>query len=204
MKVLHAAFLVVVCILALSLRAKADDAPTLMLDPTTGAVTGPALSTVGWGFTLTAGSSDFAVITGSDFCVGMVSSPCSNSFGTYTDFIGSQFVVVGNNPGESPVTEPFDDASMSGVGSFYINPSSTGTITGFLALTYDLYSVDPNAANFNPTIDTLSVGDYLYAPASVTVRSNTMTAPETGSGVMLIGGMAGLLFLARRRGKLTV
>jgi hypothetical protein len=31
-----------------------------------------------------------------------------------------------------------------------------------------------------------------------------MIAPETGSGVMLIGGMAGLLFLARRRGKLTV
>lgn len=198
MKVLRAAFLVVVCMLALTPRAKADDAPTLTLDPTTGALTGPAGSTVGWGFTLTAGSSDFAVITGSDFCVGVVSSPCSNSFGTYTDFIGSQFVVVGNDPGESPVTEAFDDASMSGLGSFSINSTSTGTITGFLALTYDLYSVDPNSPSFDPTIDTVSTGNYLDADASVTVGNSTTAMPEPGSFVLLLAGLAAVVLAGLR------
>jgi hypothetical protein len=190
MKTLKAVLIGMVLVMGFAVQAGADSAPTLTLDPTNGAVTGPAGTTVGWGFTLTAGSSDFAVITGSDFCVGVVTSPCGNSFGTYTDFAGAQFLVVGSGPGESPITETFDNTMMTGMGSFAINPGSTGTLSGFIAVTYDLFSVDPNSANFDPTVDTVSTGNYLDANASVTVGSSTASMPEPGSFALLLAGLA--------------
>jgi hypothetical protein len=198
MKMLRTILIAAVCVLAIGARAYADSAPTLTLDPASGAVTGPAGSTVGWGFTLTAGSSDFAVITGSDFCVGVVTSPCSNSFGTYTDFAGAQFLVVGSGPGESPITETFDDTMMTGMGSFAINPGSTGTLSGFIAVTYDLFSVDPNSANFDPTVDTVSTGNYLDADASVTVGNSTSSMPEPGSFALLLAGLAAVVLAGVR------
>ncbi len=59
---------------------------SLSLDPANGALAGPAGTTVGWGFTLANMGTNYAVISGSDFCVGPISSPCSNSVGMYTDF----------------------------------------------------------------------------------------------------------------------
>ena len=191
----RAVLLATLCFLALGIRAKADDV-TLTLDPADGAVTGPAGSTVGWGFTLADAGSDFAVVTSSDFCTGAVSSPCSNPFGVYTDFIGQQFVVVGPSPEQGSVAQSFDDASMTGVGSFAINPTSSGTLDGFLAVTYDLYSVDPNSANFDPTVDTVSTGNYLYAAASVTVGSSSTTVPEPGTMSLLASGIVSLLLAA--------
>jgi hypothetical protein len=198
MKMLRTILIAAICMLAIGTRVYADSAPTLTLDPTNGAVTGPAGTTVGWGFTLTAGSSDFAVITGSDFCVGVVTSPCSNSFGTYTDFAGAQFLVVGSGPGESLITETFDDTMMTGMGSFAINPGSTGTLSGFIAVTYDLFSVDPNSADFDPTVDTVSTGNYLDADASVTVGSSTASMPEPGSFALLLAGLAAVVLVGVR------
>jgi hypothetical protein len=191
--------LLALCLVTSAIRAQADDI-TLTLDPADGAVSGPAGSSVGWGFTLTDTSSDFLVVTGSDFCVGMVSSPCSNSFGAYTDFIGQQFVVVGSAPESSSVSQSFDDTGMTGVGAFAINSTSIGTLDGFIAVTYDLYSVDPNAADFDPTADTVSTGNYLYAPASVTVGSNsTSNVPEPATATLLAAGLAALLLLTTFR-----
>jgi hypothetical protein len=198
MKMLRTILIAALGVLAIGTRAHADSAPTLTLDPASGAVTGPAGTTVGWGFTLTAGSSDFAVITGSDFCVGVVTSPCSNSFGTYTDFAGAQFLVVGSGPGESPITETFDDTMMTGMGSFAINPGSTGTLSGFIAVTYDLFSVDPNSANFDPTVDTVSTGNYLDADASVTVGNSMASMPEPGSFALLLAGLAAVVLAGVR------
>jgi hypothetical protein len=199
MKMLRPVLIAAICMLAIGARAHADTAPTLTLDPANGAVAGPAGSAVGWGFTLTAGSSDFSVITGSDFCVGVVTSPCSNTFGTYTDFAGAQYLVVGSGLGESPITEAFDDAMMTGMGSFAVNPGSTGTLSGFIAVTYDLFSVDPNSPNFDPTVDTVSTGNYLETDASVTVGSSTTPVPEPGFFGSLLAGLAAAVVLAGLR-----
>ena len=143
MKTVRAVLILAICMLAAGLRTRAD-AFSFALDPANGAVEGPAGSTVGWGFTLTSTSADFAVITGSDFCVGAVSSPCSNTLGTYTDFTGSQFIVVGPAAGENTVSETFDNTAMNGVGSFSISPADipAESVVGEIALFYDLFSVD--------------------------------------------------------------
>ena len=52
--------------MALAGVSRADTVPTLTVTPAN--LVGPAGSTVGWGFTVSNLGSDFAVITGSDFC----------------------------------------------------------------------------------------------------------------------------------------
>jgi hypothetical protein len=204
MKMLRIIFIACLCLLATGTGAKADsDPPVLALDPTSGALTGPAGSTVGWGFTLSSTSPDFALITGSDFCVGAITSPCSNSLGTYTDFIGSQFVVVGEGSLENPGTETFDNASMMGIGSFLINPSATGSVSGDLVLSYDLYSVDPGASNFDPIADLISNGNYIEEAASVTVGSSstTGTVPEPATLPLMLAGFGAILLTGLKSGK---
>lgn len=211
MKTLRIIFITCLCVLAIGARAKADsNPPALTLDPTGGALTGAAGSTVGWGFTLTATGPDFALITGSDFCVGAITSPCANSLGIYTDFIGNQFVVVGPGSMENPGSETFDDAAMLGIGSFLINPGAMGTVSGDLVLSYDLYSVDPGAANFDPIADLISNGNFIEAAASVTEGSangggGSGTVPEPGTFSLLVGGLAAIVVSGlRRRRKLSL
>jgi hypothetical protein len=182
---------------ALSGLARADGAPALVLDPLGGAISGAAGTTVGWGFTLTNLGVDFLVVTSSDFCVGAPTSPCSNSLGTYTDFAGPQFIVVGPSPESNSVTQTFDGSLLTGMGSFLINPGATGSVTGEIVLTYDLYNVDPNSPTFDPTVDTVSVGNDLTASASVTVGAQTVPEPAT---VLLFGsGLLALVGAARKR-----
>jgi hypothetical protein len=198
MKMVRGMFVALVCMLALCGKAQADTLPTLTLDPTDGSIVGAPGSTVGWGFTLTNNGSNFAVVTSSDFCVGVITSPCGNSLGTYTDLIAAQFFVVGPSPESSNFTQAFDNSAQTGVGSFLINLGATGSAIGQIVLTYDLFSVGPNSANFNPELDTVSAGNYLTAPASVTV--GTVRTPEPGSFLLLLSGLAiGSLVIKLRR-----
>jgi hypothetical protein len=175
----------------------ADSVPTLTVSPAN--LVGPAGSTVGWGFDVTNLGTDFAVITGSAFCTGAITSPCSNSLGTYTDFIGSQFFVVGPSPETNSVSQSFNNNAQTGFGSFLINLGATGSVTGELVMSYDLFSVDPNATNFDPTLDTTSVGNLLTTTASVAVGTKTVATPEPGSLVLLLGGLAGGLLIFKVR-----
>jgi hypothetical protein len=190
-------------LIALGNLAWADTAPTLTLDPANGALSGTPGSTVGWGFTI-ANSTNFLLITSSDFCVGPISSPCSNGLGTYTDFIASnQFVVVGPLPESSSVTQAFDNSLLTGIGSFLINSTANpgDSVSGQIVLTYDLFSVSPNAPNFDPIADTISIGNFLTASASVSVPSTT--APEPGTGLLFGYGLIAFagLGLAARKGR---
>jgi hypothetical protein len=182
----------ILCMFGLCTLAQADQVPTLTLDPLNGGISGTAGTKVGWGFTLTNLGTDFAVVTGSDFCVGVPSSPCSNALGTYADFIGPQFIVVGPSPESTSATQAFDNNLLKGMGSFLINPGATGSVIGDIVLFYDLYSVDPNSPSFNSALDTVSVGNDLTAPASVRV------VPEPGSLLLLASGLAGC-FLTKKK-----
>jgi hypothetical protein len=189
----------ILAVLILSSAARADGAPALTLNPVNGAISGAPGATVGWGFTLTNGT-DFLVVSSSDFCVGVITSPCSNSLGTYTDFIGPQFQVVGPSPESATFTESFNLLAQTGVGSFTINPGALPgeSVTGEIVVTFDLFSVSPNDPTFNPTLDTLSTGNMLTAGASVSVAGAT-TIPEPSSIVLLGSGLLGLVSLLRRR-----
>lgn len=197
MKMIRATVIAVIFLFTMGGIANADTLPTLTLDPTNGAITGAAGSTVGWGFTLTNLGSNWAVVTSSDFCVGPITSPCVNSFGTYTDFAGSQFILIGAPPENTAFTQAFDNSLQQGMGSFFINPSSVGTVFGQIAMTYDMFSVDPNSMNFDPTADTVSVGNYLTAGASVTAATSTVATPEPRTLLLTLAGIATLL-AARR------
>jgi hypothetical protein len=198
MKTYNKLFMAIAVLAFLTVSAKADPV-TLTLNPSGGALTGPAGSLVGWGFTLDAGSA-FAIVTGSDFCVGAVSSPCGNSFGTYTDFTQSQFIVAG----PAPATETFSNAMQTGTGSFLINSGSTGTITGNIVMFFDLFSVDPNSTLFDPNTDLIREGDMALASASVTVGTSGSggggtPTPEPGSLLLVISGLAISVFVARAK-----
>lgn len=155
---------------ALMFSAAIHASAALTISPTDGAIFGAPGEVIGWGFTLT-NTTNFLVVDSTDFCPGAPASPCSNPVGTYADFAGPQFIVVGPAPESTSVTQAFDNVSQQGTGSFTINsglPVGT-TVSGNIVLTYDLFSVDPNDPNFDPGTDTISTGNLLEAPASVTV-----------------------------------
>jgi hypothetical protein len=177
-----------------------DSSPTLALDPVGGALSGAAGTTVGWGFTITTNSENFLLVTSSDFCTGAMSSPCSNSLGIYTDFIGSdQFIVVGPAPESSSVSQAFDLLALTGVGSFAINAGAFAgeTVDGQIILTYDLFSQDPNDPNFDPLTSTLVVGGLLTADASVTVPVSAI--PEPGTFGLLGIGLSAMAVIKIKR-----
>src|SRR5258708_9857718 len=86
---------------------------TLTLDPPDGAISGLPGTTVGWGFTFK-NDTDFAVITGTEFCDSSSTPlpntcfPLSANLGTYTDFGGAQFIVAGPAPASPSITHTFD------------------------------------------------------------------------------------------------
>jgi hypothetical protein len=101
----------------------------------------------GWGFTLDFSNDpagDFALITGSDFCTGAQTTPCSNAAGYYTDFMANNFIIVGPAPENSVVSQLFDPLNALGTGSFTITTSVlSAPLIGSIDVTYDLYSSDP-------------------------------------------------------------
>jgi hypothetical protein len=162
----------------LCLAATTHASVILSLDPTSGGISGTTGSTIGWGFTLDS-ATDFAVITSSDFCLGSsgVTSLCvAPTLGDYTDFIAGNFTIAGPVPESPVVTQAFNAVNATGVGSFQIDTNAAlgATDTGQIVATYDLYSADPNAANFEPITDLISAGNFLAAPASISVTA----APE--------------------------
>ena len=180
---------IIMCVFAVLLFCSLVSATSLSLDPINGALSGAPGDTVGWGFTLT-NDTDYLVVTGSDFCVGIIASPCSNALGTYSDFIGPSFVVVGPSPESSPVIQSFDPSTMTGLGSFLISSSALSgqSLSGEIVVTYDLYSVDPNDPAFDPIVDTISSGNQITADASVTV-AGTAAVPEPSAVLLLCVGL---------------
>jgi len=165
---------------------------TFTLDPPDGAISGLPGTTVGWGFTFT-NDTDYALITGTQFCdstsspLPAICVPPTPDLGTYTDFSAAGFLVIGPAPESPSVSEAFDNSLLTGIGSFAIDPGASGTESGIIVLTYDLYSVSPNDPNFDPTQDEVSGGNYLTAAASVSAVPEPGYVPLLGIGLAALG-----------------
>src|SRR5579875_495514 len=110
-------------------------APMLQLLPPSGYVSGLPGATVGWGFTLSNPDSDFLLVTGSSFdagCKGCPGPPAA--VGSYTDFIGNNFVIAGPSPESQSVSQPFNASHQTGAGSFTFALSAprNTSINGFI------------------------------------------------------------------------
>jgi hypothetical protein len=179
--------------LASSLFGSAAQATTtLTLAPSGGAIAGRPNSAIGWGFNLL-NDENFLVVTSASF-------ETAATWGSFTDFISaSNFFVVGPAPSGSTVwAQKFDAATHTGIGSFVIDAGTPrGSVaSGHIVLSYDLFSRSPLDENFNPDTDTLSNGNLVSAPASVTVA-----VPEPGTWALLMAGIGALGWRQRQRSK---
>ena len=181
----------------------ANAGAVLTLIPSNGIIAGNPGTTVGWGFTIT-NSSDYVVMTGAQFCgngsAPPFCDPLSPSLGTFTDFTGAQFLLIGPSPESISVTQSFDNAGRTGVGSFSIDSGAVpGSVaTGLIELTYDLFSVTPNSPDFNPLTDTISNGNFLTAPAEVDVIS-AVPEPTSFSLLLIASCLPGLRRVGHRQ-----
>lgn len=168
--------------------------PTFNLIPASGAVVASRGDTVGWGISITDNDiGQWTVITGSSYDYPCQGCAVSSSIGTYTDFIGQAFLVLG--PGEfTNISEAYNFATQSGAGSLQIGSAApeSSTFNGYVEIDYSTFSVDPNSPAFDPTMDTLNPDAQAYLSAPLT------TTPEPSS-VMLFAVALLLAALAYRK-----
>lgn len=183
--------LILTILLSLVSGTAAQAAVTFQLDPASGAISGQAGNTVGWGFSLS-NTENFLVVTSASF------EPTTD-LGTFTDFISApdNFFVVGPGLGASTTwSQTFDASKQTGLGSFAISSTATGTSAfGQIILNYDLFTVSPLDSNFNPDTDTLSNGNLISSNASVT---NTVV-PVPAAAWLFLTGLGGMFLQVRKQ-----
>jgi hypothetical protein len=153
------------------------DTLSLTLIPTGGEVAGAPGTVVGWGFTLTDTVADEWVVLDDSYVGGGLNS---GLYGSYSDYVSSQFVVAGPSPESSPVAEPWVQG-VSGTGEFdlfAIVPPGT-LITGTISVDYDLFSDDPNDPNFDPGADFIGSGTFKDT-------ASILVTPEPASWLLLL------------------
>lgn len=160
-------------------QAKADSLTVLGTDSQS-LLEGAPGQIVGYGFIFET-PADYAILNFSEF------DPAPD-FADYTDYISSNFITT--QPGVS-VTETFSQAVdpttgefiETGLGQFLIQSDATvgESLKGVLTLDYDLYSVDPNSPDFDPTADLVSAGNELNAFVGVKVVAPVVAAAEPAS-----------------------
>ncbi|MGD0013865.1 MAG: PEP-CTERM sorting domain-containing protein [Bryobacteraceae bacterium] len=176
------AFLFVAALATLAYGASITFVPI----PSNGSVSGPPESVVGWGFELTylsdAGPDAWMVLTDSSF-------DGSQRYGSYVDYLPSNFYVVG--PGLGPLHVDWDPLLVAGLGEFDIDRTAPpGLITGNIHVNFALFSEDPNV---NP--------DSFLASGTFPVTVGVNVVPEPASVLLLGGAMLPFALAIWRRRK---
>jgi len=178
----------------------AQAAAVLTISPATRSIQAMQGNVVGWGFTISNPDANFLAVTSADFCKTTVVAGitvCDQfpdpSFGIFTDYIAQfNFIVAGPAPENPVVSQVFNQALLTGIGSFAIAPAAPfGTFSGQILLTYDLYSRSPNDPLFDPGVDLITTGNTLTANAAVSA------IPEPAT-ILLVACGAAALVLRRR------
>ena len=158
---------------AVGITCYAAPVPTLQALPAT--VSGQPGGVVGWGLSLTYPAPADWVVLNDSFFTG------STVYGTYKDYVVSEFVVAGAAPESPTVTIPFSRTSGTGLGEFDINSKVPDiSITGNIVVDYSIFSQDPNSPTFDP--DSFVTAGQASAPVTV----NIVPEPQT----------LGLIFIA--------
>jgi hypothetical protein len=164
---------------------------SLTLLPTSGTIGGGPGTVVGWGFTITNGSSDWVLLTSSDF----TGSPVYGSYVDYLSLVNAPLYVAGPSPESSTISRSWNPSSNPplGLGEFDINSTALpgAIIEGSIQVDYDVFSEDPNNPNFDP--GSFVTSGTVSASAQVGVAPTPEPAPLlTMSTALLILAFAGL------------
>lgn len=118
-------------------------APVFTLDPVDGAITGPAGSTRGWGFTLSSDPNRWLSVIAS-----LLLTESDPSVGFYQDYIGAlggpvNFVLP---PGDPDWHLDFNEAFLEGAGGFTFDPAAplNAINSGTLRVIIEAYFDDPS------------------------------------------------------------
>lgn len=169
--------------------------------------------TIGWSFTIESDPvadpvlgliTPWLMITSADF----VLDPSIPPPGIFTAFITqlpNSNTVIGPDTGNgevNPWSQTFNLTLMTGIGSYNINdPVDFGKYFGSIQLTFDEYRYSPNGPGFDPSTDTIDVGQIVTMPVSIRIDPvTTSDVPEPGT-LLLAGGLLGLLVARRRASK---
>lgn len=138
---------------------------------------------VGWGLTLTyTAPSDWVVLNDSFF----TGTPV---YGTYKDYIATEFIVAGPAPESSVITVPFSRPA-TGLGEFDINRTAAYvSVTGNIVVDYSVFSQDPNSPAFDP--------NSFVAAGQVTTPVAIDIVPEPETIGLFLFASGGLVVLRR-------
>lgn len=172
--------------LFVTVGAQALPLQTISLVPVSGEVSGGPGTVVGWGYDITNSDPNNWVLLDDSNVSGNL---LAGTFGTYVDYIASNFIVI--DPNSSTGTVDFAQGS-AGLGEFDIDQFVPDmTISGDINVDYTVFSTDPNSPDFDPDSE-VSTGT-LTAPADVEV------VPEPASILLVGAALLPLAFAASRR-----
>ena len=161
--------------------------PVLTLDPSSGNISGPAGSTVGWGFSLTSDQTDWISVIGT-----VALFETNPALGSFTDLIGPQGGPTSGAlaAGAADWVQMFDLSVASGLGSFAIDPGAHigDSDSGTFRVLYETFTDNP-----------ATCGGCMLGVGSVDVGFTVTAAaqtPEPGTWLLVAGGIG---WLGRRR-----